>query len=55
MEVILQVSLCLHELQRLMIDGNDFLLPENIMHPMESFFHNGVNLFIISRVLIDDI
>jgi hypothetical protein len=34
MVVILQFSLCLHELQRLMIGVDDCLLPENLMPPL---------------------
>jgi hypothetical protein len=36
MVVILQFSLCLHELQRLMISVDDCLLPENVMPPLEA-------------------
>jgi hypothetical protein len=35
MAVILQFSLCLHELQRLMISVDDCLLPENVMPPLD--------------------
>jgi hypothetical protein len=55
MVVILQFSLCLHELQQLMISVDDYLLLENVMPPMEVGFHNGVHLFVISGVLMDDI
>jgi hypothetical protein len=55
MAVILQFSLCLHELQRLMITVDDHILLENVMPPLVVGFHNGVNLFVISRVLMDDI
>jgi hypothetical protein len=55
MVVILQFSLCLHELQRLMIGVDDCLLPENVMPPLAAGLHNGVHLFFISRVLTDDI
>jgi hypothetical protein len=54
MVVILQFSLCLHELQWLMISVDDFLLPENVMLPLAIGLHNGVHLFVISRVLTDN-
>jgi hypothetical protein len=55
MVVILQFSLCLHELQCLMISVDDCLFPKNVMSPLEACFHNGVDLFVISRVLTDNI
>jgi hypothetical protein len=55
MVVILQFSLCLHELQQLMISVDDCLLPENVMPPLVVGLHNGVHFFVISRVLMDDI
>ena len=54
-EVILQFALCLHELHRLMIGVDDCLLPKNVIPPLAIGFHNGVHLFVISRVLVDDI
>jgi hypothetical protein len=55
MAVILQFSLCLHELQWLMINVDGCLLPENVMPPLDAGLHNGVHLFFISRVLTKDI
>jgi hypothetical protein len=55
MVVILQFSLCLHELQWLMISVDDCLLPENVMPPLEIGLQNGVHLFVIIRVLMDDL
>ena len=49
----LQFSLCLHELQWLMISVDDYLLLENLIPPLEVGLHNGVHLFVISRVLTD--
>ena len=51
MAVILQFSLCLHELQWLMIGVDDCLLPKNVMYPLPEALHNGVHLFVVSRVL----
>jgi hypothetical protein len=55
MVVILQFSLCLHELQWLMISVDVCLLPKNVMSSMAVDFHNGVHFFVISRVLTDSI
>ena len=55
MAVILQFALCLHELHWLMIGVDDCLLPENVMPPLAAGLHNGVHLFFISSVLMDDI
>jgi hypothetical protein len=53
--VILRFSLCLHELQWLMISVDDCLLPKNVMSPLEGGLHNGVHLFVVSRVLMENI
>ena len=55
MAVILQFSLCLHELQWLMISVDDCLLPKNVMSPLAVGLHNGVHFFVVSRVLTDNI
>ena len=52
---ILQFSLCMHELQWLMISVDDCLLPKNVMSPLVAGLYNGVHLFVISRVLTDSI
>jgi hypothetical protein len=46
MVVILQFSLCLHELQWFMVSVDDFLLPKNVMSPLAIGLHNGVHLFV---------
>jgi hypothetical protein len=53
MVVILQFSLCLHELHRLMICVDDCLLTENVIPPLEAHLYNGVHLFFVSGVLTD--
>jgi hypothetical protein len=53
MAFILQFSLCLHELHRLMISVNDCLLPENVMPALEAGLYNGVHFFVVSGILID--
>jgi hypothetical protein len=55
MVVILQFSLCLHEMKWLMISVDDCLLPKNVMSPLATCFHNGVHFFFISRVLANSI
>jgi hypothetical protein len=55
MVVILQFSLCLHELQWLMVNVDDCLLPENVTSPLVVGLHNGVHLFFVHRVLTDNI
>jgi hypothetical protein len=54
MAVILQFSLCLHELQQLMFSVDDYLLPENVMPPLEASLDNGVHFFFVSRALTDN-
>jgi hypothetical protein len=55
MVVILQFSLCLHELKRLMINVDDCLLPENLISPLATSLYNGVHFFVISGVLTNNI
>jgi hypothetical protein len=55
MAVILQFSLRLHELQWLMVNVDDCLLPKNVMSPLAACLHNGVHFFVVSRVLTDNI
>jgi hypothetical protein len=55
MAVILQFALGLHELYYLVISVDDCLLPKNVMSPLAASLHNGVHLFVVSRVLTDNI
>jgi hypothetical protein len=55
MVVILQFSLCLHELQWFMIRVDDCLLPKNVMSPLVAGLYNGVHLFFIGGALTDNI
>ena len=55
MVVILQFFLCLHELQRIMVNVDDYLLPKNVMSPLKAGLHNGLHFIVISRVLTDNI
>jgi hypothetical protein len=54
MVVILQFSFCFHELQWLMISVDDGLLPKNVMSPLAIGLHDGVHLFVIIRVLMEN-
>jgi hypothetical protein len=55
MAIILQFSLCPHELQWHMINVDDCLLPKNVMSPLVESLHYEVHFFVISRVLTDNI
>jgi hypothetical protein len=55
MAVILQFSLCLHDLQWLVISVDECLLHENVMPLLETRLQNGVHFFVVSRVLMNDI
>jgi hypothetical protein len=46
MALVLQFSLCLDELQRLVINVDDCLLPENVMLPLVAGLYNGIHLFL---------
>jgi hypothetical protein len=55
MAIILQFYFCLHELQWFMINVDDCLLPNNLMSPLEVGLHNGLHLFVVNRVLMENI
>jgi hypothetical protein len=55
MAVILQFSLCFHELRWIIISVDDCLLPKNVMYPLATGLHNGVHFFVVSMVLTDSI
>jgi hypothetical protein len=55
MVVVLQFSLCLYELQRLVINVDDCLLPKNVMLPLAASLYNGIHLFFIFGVLTEGI
>jgi len=43
--IVLQLSLCLYELQGSMVCGYCFL-PQNVMLPLSTRLHNGIHLFV---------
>jgi len=53
MAIILQLPLCLYELQRLVVYVDDRFLPQNVMLPLSAGLHNGIHLFVISGILPD--
>jgi hypothetical protein len=53
MKVIMKFSLCLYELERLVINVNDCLLPENKIPPLVETLYKGIYLFFIGGVLKD--
>jgi hypothetical protein len=53
MVVILQISLCLHELYRPIISVDDHFLSKNVILPLSSCMHNGVHIFVICGVSAD--
>jgi hypothetical protein len=55
MAVVLQLPLCLYELQRLVISVDDCLLSQNAMFPLMVGLHNVIHFFIIGGVFLDSI
>ena len=55
MEIILELSLCLCELQRLVISVDDCLLSRNVMFPLTTRLHNGIHFLVIGGVFPDGI
>jgi hypothetical protein len=55
MAVVLQFSLCLYELQRLVINVYDHLFPQNVMFPLTTGLYNGIHFLVIGGVFSDSI
>jgi hypothetical protein len=55
MALILQFSLCLHELQRLVINVDGCLLPKNVVLLLLVGLYIRIHLFFIGGVLTDEI
>jgi hypothetical protein len=51
MVIILQLPLCLYELQGSVVYVDDHFLPQNVMLPLSISLHNGIHLFFISGIL----
>jgi hypothetical protein len=52
MVIVLQLSLCLYELQGSVVCVDDCFLSQNVMLPLLASLHNGIHLFIISGILL---
>ena len=55
MVVILQLPLCLYELQRLVISVYDRILSQNVMFPFMTRFYNGIHFLVIGGVFLNNI
>jgi hypothetical protein len=55
MVFVLQIPLCLYEIQRLVMSVDDFLLSHNEMFPLKIGLHNGIHLFVIGGVFPNSI
>jgi hypothetical protein len=53
MVIILQLPLCLYELQGSVVCVDDCFLPQNVMLPLTTGLHNGIHFFVISGILSD--
>ena len=51
MVIALQLPLCLYKLKRLVINVDDYLLPQNVVLPLSASLHDRIHLFIIDGVL----
>ena len=51
MVIILELPLCLYELQGSMFFVDDRFLPQNLILPLSEGLHNGMHLFVIGRIL----
>jgi hypothetical protein len=54
MAVVLQLPLCLYELQRLVINVDDCIISQNIMFPLATSLHNGIHFLVIGEVFPND-
>jgi hypothetical protein len=55
MAVVLQLPLCLYELQRLVISVDDCLLSQNVIFPLTIGFYNRIHFCVIGGVFLDSI
>jgi len=53
MVIILQLLLCLYELQGLVVCVDDRFLPHNVILPLMASLHNGIHFFVIGGILSD--
>jgi len=50
MVIILQLSLCLYEMEVSVVCVDDYLLSLNVMLPLSSRMQNGIHLFVIGGI-----
>jgi hypothetical protein len=55
MVIVLQLPLCLYELERLMISVDDRFLSQNVIFPLKTILYNGTHFFVIGGVFRDNI
>jgi len=53
MAIVLQLPLCLYELQGSVVCVDDHILSQNAILPLSSSLHNGIHIFVISGILLD--
>ena len=53
MVIVLQLPLCMYELQGSVVCVDDRFVPQNVMLPLAAPLHNGIHFFVISRILAD--
>jgi len=52
MAVVLQLPLCLYELQGSMVCVDDRFVPQNVILPLSASLHNGIHFFVISGIIL---
>jgi hypothetical protein len=50
MAIVLQLPLCLHELQGSVVCVDDLFLSQNVMLPLPTSLHNGIHFFVIASI-----
>jgi hypothetical protein len=53
MAIVLQLPLCLYDLQGSVVCVDDRFLSQNVMLPLPTSLHNGIHFFVISGILLD--
>ena len=53
MVIILQLPLCLYELQGSVVYVDYFFLPHNVILPLSVDMHNGIHLLVIGGIILD--
>jgi hypothetical protein len=55
MVIVLQLPLCLYELQRLVISVDDYILSQNLMFPLTTGLYNGLHFLARGGVFLDGV